>query len=54
MKAIVHLPSNVKTKEEFNRRTTAIYSEAVIKFIINLECSPEQKLQLLDSIKNSK
>lgn len=50
MEIIIHLPSNTECENEFNERANLIYYNAVTKFLKELECTPKQKLQLLECI----
>ena len=50
MNVIVHYPSNNQNSEALHRKVAIEHANFVIKYISNLNCSENKKLELLEKI----
>lgn len=53
MKIVVHPPQSREGLCELRKRMAAVHAEAILRYIANLPCPKQQKLQLLSSIQKS-
>ncbi len=51
MRIIVHYPKSEKELSELGEKVAEIHTEAIISYLDNLSCSKEQKMQMIDKIK---
>lgn len=50
IRIIVHSPQNEAGKKELARRVAELYADCVLGTIRGLDCSPEQKRELLQAV----
>lgn len=48
---IVHPPKDPESLSILQKRVAVVHAEAVLKYISNLPCSKEQKIKLINSLK---
>lgn len=53
MRVIVHIPTDVDSLNKIQETAAQLHAEAVSNYIMRLSCPMEQKLQLLDSVKET-
>ena len=53
MEVIIHLPCSKECQEELGKCVATVYAQLIFNYISRLECSPEQKVALLDAIQKN-
>lgn len=53
MKVIVHYPDSQAKNDQLKQKVAQIHADAVCKFISNLNCNSEEKIKLIEDIKNA-
>lgn len=52
MKVLVHHPQRVASVHELRQKVAVIHADAILQYIQQLSCPQEQKLKLIEIIKN--
>ena len=53
MEVIIHLLGSKEGQEELGKCVATVYAQLIYNYISRLECSPEQKVALLDAIQKN-
>lgn len=53
MEVIIHLPRSKECQEELGKCVATVYAQLIFNYISRLECSPAQKVALLDAIQKN-
>lgn len=53
MEVIIHLLGSKESQEELGKCVATVYAQLIYNYISRLECSPDQKVALLDAIQKN-